>query len=464
VSSESTTAMPGTSTGTTTALKEGADEIMAVSWKARWFGIGPGDPDNDIPRSRLIYPFSRFGGMWIIITSVFLVYTGIVTAPLVAFYWTDDTCSISPTLFLDVFIDSFFLVDIFITFKVGIFVGGEYIDNAKAVAQHYVSGALTFDILTSFPVSYFELLGKIACDNGDQPADTGALRLVRALKPFRLIKMARLAKVGRVGPIVAKACDWYNITPITTKLFSLMVMLLFAIHLVSCCWWLWKVTGAGKDELNDFLQSQAWGQHEFSGLETHKGKMEAYVISVYLTTMTLTTVGYGDIGADNTWERVGYTLLFIIGAFIWGELMAGMGEVHATATARNQERMQTVQRTVDFLVANDCPRSLRMQIVSWARFEEDHFDDNEVKRKTLKGLPLFLQKQLVRHLYSKQHASRVPIFNFINSLDKVTFPDAHETLDCIFIQCKYRSPSRNPRPQDLMPTLSDPNPRPKLEP
>ena len=133
MSSESTTAMPGTSTGTTTALKEGADEIMAKSWKARWFGIGPGDPDNDLPRSRLIYPFSRFGGMWIIITSVFLVYTGIVTAPLVAFYWTDDTCSISPTLFLDVFIDSFFLVDIFITFKVGIFVGGEYIDKSSVI-------------------------------------------------------------------------------------------------------------------------------------------------------------------------------------------------------------------------------------------------------------------------------------------------------------------------------------------
>ena len=43
------------------------------------------------------------------------------------------------------------------------------------------------------------------------------------------------------------------------------------------------------------------------------GKFEAYIISCYLITMTLTTVGYGDIGADNTSERVGYIILFIVG-------------------------------------------------------------------------------------------------------------------------------------------------------
>jgi voltage-gated potassium channel Kch len=50
--------------------------------------------------------------------------------------------------------------------------------------------------------------------------------------------------------------------------------------------------------------------------------MEAYVISIYVTTMTLTTVGYGDIAASNTPERVGYVLFFIIGAFYWGNLLA----------------------------------------------------------------------------------------------------------------------------------------------
>ena len=89
-----------------------------------------------------------------------------------------------------------------------------------------------------------------------------------------------------------------------------------------------KVMGMKIDEVNDFLDAQSWGQHERSDLMTDEGKIEAYIIAVYVTTMTLTTVGYGDISADNTSERVGYIVLFIAGAFIWGELMAGLGEIH----------------------------------------------------------------------------------------------------------------------------------------
>ena len=42
------------------------------------------------------------------------------------------------------------------------------------------------------------------------------------------------------------------------------------------------------------------------------GKLEAYSIAVYVVTQTLTTVGYGDTSADNTAERVGYVLFFIL--------------------------------------------------------------------------------------------------------------------------------------------------------
>jgi hypothetical protein len=40
--------------------------------------------------------------------------------------------------------------------------------------------------------------------------------------------------------------------------------------------------------------------------------------------MTITTVGYGDITAETTWERIGYSLFFIVCAFSWGELIAGI--------------------------------------------------------------------------------------------------------------------------------------------
>jgi hypothetical protein len=67
-------------------------------------------------------------------------------------------------------------------------------------------------------------------------------------------------------------------------------------------------------------------------------------------------VGYGDINASNTSERVGYVILFIMGGFIWGNLLAGISEIHSASAAREQEKMTKVQKVVDFLVENNCPR------------------------------------------------------------------------------------------------------------
>ena len=119
-------------------------------------------------------------------------------------------------------------------------------------------------------------------------------------------------KIGKVGPLLAYFMDYWNISPMQGKYFKLMVMLLLSIHVVACVWWLWKVLGMTTGEIEDFLDGQAWGQYSRNDMSTDQGKIEAYIISVYLTTMTLTTVGYGDIGADNTSERVGYITLFII--------------------------------------------------------------------------------------------------------------------------------------------------------
>ena len=52
-------------------------------------------------------------------------------------------------------------------------------------------------------------------------------------------------------------------------------------------------------------------------------------------------------------------------------------------------------------------------------------------------LPKYLKKELVRHLYAKQHANRVPVFAFIASLDASQCADAQDVLDEVFLACEY---------------------------
>ena len=155
---------------------------------------------------------------------------------------------------------------------------------------------------------------------------------------------------------------------------------------------------------------------EPADLSTASGKLEAYVISIYLAAMTLTTVGYGDITPVNTFERVGFTLLFVVGAFVWGTLLAEVGEVHRAGSIKKSKQRDQVQGTLDFLIDNEVPKSLRGAIIQWTRFQQEHEAVASTKKEMIKELPSKLQRQLVVHLYA--HAvMRVPLFQYLHDID-----------------------------------------------
>ena len=160
------------------------------TWMQFIFGIGPEDNTRAMPASRLIHPLSNFGIAWVFTTAFFLVYTAIVTPPIISFSWLDPDCTPNPTLYFDLILDIFFLLDILVAFNTGVKITGDYIDDRKTVAKIYVmSGALLFDLVTSFPVSFFELAMQAVCTSGAALTDdnSGGLKIIRAIKPPALL-------------------------------------------------------------------------------------------------------------------------------------------------------------------------------------------------------------------------------------------------------------------------------------
>ena len=436
------------------------------------FGIGPEDKESGQPKSALILPLSNFGVNWIFLTSLFLGYTAIVTPWMVSFYWLEQECDPLPTLPIDIVLDCFFIIDIFVHFNTAIMVNGELVDKRWLVAKSYLQGWFIFDVATSIPVSFVELAVLARCD-GPSPSpeestdsSSNGMRLMRTLKPLRWLKLARILKLTKGGNnIIDTGMDYFNISPKQSKTANILVTLLFSIHAVACMFWLWKIMGYSLDgdgletmRIKQFLDDQTWNTREGydprDELETAAGKFQAYFICVYVTTMTLTTVGYGDISAENTAERIGYVLLFVVGAFVWGNLMADVGDLHTSSSQREKEKMEKLQRVLDFLVDNDCPRKLRYKIIQYTRFREDHLDDQAVKKEIVNELPANLQKGLVRHLYSRV-VSRLPLFSYIERVDNDNEANdaIQETfLNNIFILLKYQTFS----PGELLVDFSDP--------
>ncbi len=446
--------------------------VLLLSALFQWvFGIGPELEASGRPSSKLIHPLSPFGLTWIAITAIFLAYTALVTPPMIAFHWLDAECAEVPTLPLDVLLDCFFIVDVILGFNTGVLTMGEYVDDRWKVAMMYLKGSFVFDCFTSFPVSFFELVTAQVCKEiqtsevAGEPSESGGhtgLRLIRAIKPLRWFKIARIMKMGKITRIVTLLFDHWNISPKNGKEFLVMLKLTLIIHIISCIWWLWKVLGMcdysqeGRcDSIENWLDGVIpWGEYERKPLDSVEGKVEAYFVSVYLVAMTLTTVGFGDITACNTAERVGYALLFVAGAFIWGNVLAQITEIHVASTAREHEVLIKVQKTLDFLIENDCPTKLRTEIIQWTRLNEDNYDVNESKQLMVQQLPRNLQRMLVRHLYSRE-VSRVPVFSYIESRDDsdAALDKMQETfISEVFLQFEYKTFT----PGDVVINFSDP--------
>ena len=97
-------------------------------------------------------------------TALFLVYTAIVTPPMIAFHWLDEDCVGIPTLPIDTALDCFFILDILVNFNLAVIKGGEIEDDRATITKEYLKGGFLFDLCNSFPVSFFELYAQSMCD------------------------------------------------------------------------------------------------------------------------------------------------------------------------------------------------------------------------------------------------------------------------------------------------------------
>jgi hypothetical protein len=102
------------------------------------------------------------------------------------------------------------------------------------------------------------------------------------------------------------------------------------------------------------------------------------------------------------------------GAFVWGTLLAEVGDIHSASSARGKEKMDRVQTVLEFLLDCDCPSVLRTRIVQFTRFYEEHSDANVKKKLFIEELPPDLRAELVQHLYTPL-TSNIPLFKFIKS-------------------------------------------------
>ncbi|DAZ97398.1 TPA: hypothetical protein N0F65_011282, partial [Lagenidium giganteum] len=165
------------------------------------------DPTKGTSRY-MIHPNSRFRRIWDYFTAFLVLYV-CVMVPLVIGFTYKEWNELSS---LDTFIDVYFIVDMFVTVRTGIFSNGEVILDWKVVVKRYFHFWFWVDFVSNFPLALF--------------VQSSARKGIKIVK---LQKLPKLLRFGRLLKYLRQYAKYYH-------LILSFIGLLMGLHMYTCIW------------------------------------------------------------------------------------------------------------------------------------------------------------------------------------------------------------------------------------
>jgi len=171
-------------------------------------------------------------------------------------------------------------------------------------------------------------------------------RIFRLPKLYKLIKMTRLVRMLKIvkerNKLVKYLTEILRIGVGFERLLFFLLLFLILCHIVTC---IWIFTSRFQGDFSDpefcLKHENNWacqGDFEF---DVTKDNLQLYFTGFYYTVTTITTVGYGDISAVNTTERIIACFLMIAGvlafSFASGSLSSIMNSYDSSQAIMKQK-------------------------------------------------------------------------------------------------------------------------------
>lgn len=292
---------------------------------------------------------------------VIILYSVIIVPYRIGFH--DDATD--ATLIFEYCVDVMFGIDIMVNFVSQINnEDGVAVTSRKGIAARYLRGWFLIDLLSTIPVDLFVSIF------GDGTA-AASFKLLRVLRLARLLKLVRLIKLGRLLDNMEELQDMLTLNPALVRLFKLLLEIMFLGHLLSC-FWFYVATIDPVDEsfvCEEHLWFECSGAVE--GLWKPADKWTQYVTSMYWTIATITTVGYGDMGAGTTGERLYSMLAMLVGASVFGFIIGNISSLLGSMDARQAAYKHKMDEVKEYLRDRKFPVALSKRIKKYFEYYMD---------------------------------------------------------------------------------------------
>lgn len=218
-------------------------------------------------------------------------------------------------------VDMIFLVDFvlqfFIMYHIRTDFGHCLEPRPLKIAVHYIRTWFFIDLISVFPFDFITLF-----------SDSKEISKMKALKVIRLMRLLKLARILRVGRVFHRFEVRTSVSYGKLSLLKFFAILLLITHWLANLWALTLVI------VDDGIGTPRWidkfdALDGNTDLKTKDTPWKLYVICLYFTSYTITSVGYGDIGPVNIVEFVICIIMIIIAGVSWAIVLGQVSGVVA---------------------------------------------------------------------------------------------------------------------------------------
>ena len=282
------------------------------------------ESENEKEIPWIILPDNPYKKMWDLLIAFLILYSAIITPYEIAF---SDNSKVS---WFEVLIDILLGIDIVLTFFSAYTDDEEnLVKNHKKIIKKYLKSWFIVDIISVLPVSYiFNASGRFS----------GLTKISKLPKLYRLVKLTKLLRItkmsskGNLNKVTKFFMEKLKINANVERLFFFVLTFLLMNHLCACFWYFMA-------KIEDF-SPDSWvvrlGYIDSSNIEL-------YIISFYWTLTTVTTVGYGDITAGTTIERIYNLFIMSFGVLLYSFAIGSLSSIVSTLDQKSEEMNQKLQ-------------------------------------------------------------------------------------------------------------------------
>lgn len=279
---------------------------------------------------------------------------------------------------VDLVVDAFFAVDIILTFFVAYLDKSTYLlvlDHKKIALRYVTRYYFAMDVASTLPFQSIHRIFTGHFHNG----------LV-----FGILNLLRLWRLRRVSELFMRLEKDTRFSYFWIRYVKLICVTLFAVHSAGCFYY-WMAT-------HHKTSDDTWIGAVVHNFE-HRSIWLGYIYAIYWATVTLTTVGYGDLHAVNFGEKVFtiFYMLFNIGLFAY--LVGNMTNLIVHSAVRTLFMRDSINEIFRYANKNRLPEGLKEQMLAHMqlKFKTAELQQEEV----LLDLPKAIRSSIAHHLFRR---------------------------------------------------------------